>query len=143
SGAAMTRNPMFLFFPVMMVASVVGTMVYGARGGATRSAEIDENRRTYLRYLDAFDADLATMAVDRHAERHARHPCPESLWAAAGGPRMWSCRPEDDDFGCVRVGVGAARIPLCEPDIDDEHEQDPVTVSAVRSLVRRRAVLAG
>lgn len=139
SGAG--RSPMFLFFPVMMLVSVLGTMAYGARGGVTRAAEIDENRRGYLRYLDSVDDELATLATAQHTANHTRHPCPESLWTAVGGDRMWTAG--EDDFCCVRVGLGPATMPLREPDIDDTQEQDPVTVAAMRTLVRRRGVLDG
>ena len=52
--ASTTRNPMFMFFPVMMLVSVLGTLAYGARG-ANRTAEMNEDRRDYLGYLDALD----------------------------------------------------------------------------------------
>ena len=54
SGSGAMRNPMFMFFPVMMLMSVVGTLAYGARG-TNRTAELNEDRRDYLRYLDTVD----------------------------------------------------------------------------------------
>lgn len=143
SGASAGRAPMFIFFPVMMVMSVLGTLVYGARGGAERSAEIDRNRRSYLRYLDELDGEIVAGAVDQRREQLSRHPAPESLWASVGG-RLWDPRrPDDADFCCVRVGVGGQplRTPLSEPDLGGVDEQDPVTVSAVRTLIRQRSVL--
>ena len=50
SGGSAMRNPMFMFFPVMMLVSMLGTVVLGARGGS-RTAEINQDRRDYLRYL--------------------------------------------------------------------------------------------
>jgi len=41
SGGAAMRNPMFMFFPAMMLMSVVGTLAYGGRG-ANRTAEVNE-----------------------------------------------------------------------------------------------------
>ena len=58
SGASPMRNPMFMFFPVMMLSSVIGTLAYGR--GANRTAEINEDRRNYLRYLDTLDSEIVS-----------------------------------------------------------------------------------
>ncbi|OBK73184.1 type VII secretion protein EccCb [Mycobacterium sp. 1164985.4] len=141
SGATAGRAPMFMFFPAMMVMSVLGTLVYGARGGAERSAEIDRNRRSYLRYLDELDDEIVASAMDQRREQLSRYPAPESLWASVGGRLMARPRPADTDFCCVRVGVGEQplRTPLSEPDLGGVDEQDPVTVSALRALIRQRS----
>src|SRR5262249_18933290 len=62
-GASTTRGPMFMFFPVMMLASVVASFAYGNRG-ADRMAQLNEDRREYLGYLDALERTVATTAVD-------------------------------------------------------------------------------
>ena len=54
SGAASSRSPMFLFLPVMMLVSVLGSVAYQSRG-ARRGGELDQDRRSYLRYLDDLD----------------------------------------------------------------------------------------
>ncbi|OBB77489.1 type VII secretion protein EccCa [Mycobacterium sp. 852014-52144_SCH5372336] len=143
SGASANRTPMFAFFPVMMVMSVLGTMLYGARGGADRSAEIDRNRRSYLRYLDGLDDEVVAAAVEQRRQQYSRHPAPESLWASAGNRRTVRADRDDDDFCCVRVGVGAQTLctPLVEPDLGALDDRDPVTVSAVRTLIRQRSVV--
>ncbi|KKW65659.1 secretion protein EccC [Mycolicibacterium elephantis] len=137
------RNPMFLFFPVMMLVSVLGTVAYGARG-ANRSADITRDRQSYLRYLDTLETAIAQVAADQHRSLWWRHPDPDTLWTLAGGPRMWERRAEDADFGHVRIGIGEQ--PLCTalvpsaPAATDEH--DPVTVDAMRRMVSRRATVA-
>ncbi|MFV9634203.1 type VII secretion protein EccCa [Mycobacterium neumannii] len=143
SGAGANRTPMFAFFPVMMVMSVLGTMLYGARGGADRSAEIDGNRRSYLRYLDGIDEEVVVTAVEQRRQQYSRHPAPESLWASAGNRRTARPDPGDDDFCCVRVGVGEQTLctPLVEPDLGAVDDRDPVTVSAVHTLIRQRSVV--
>nr|WP_090279637.1 type VII secretion protein EccCb [Mycolicibacterium komanii]CRL75311.1 type VII secretion protein EccCb [Mycolicibacterium komanii] len=143
SGATAGRAPMFMFFPVMMVMSVLGTLLYGARGGADRSAETDRNRRSYLRYLDELDDEIVAITTDQRREQLSRHPAPESLWASMGGELTARPRPDDADFCCVRVGLGeqALRTPLSEPDLGAVDEQDPVTVSAVRTLIRQRSAV--
>ncbi|KUI09129.1 secretion protein EccC [Mycolicibacterium acapulense] len=143
SGAGANRTPMFAFFPVMMVMSVLGTMLYGARGGADRAAEIDRNRRSYLRYLDGIDEEVVVTAVEQRRQLYSRHPAPELLWASAGSRRTARPDPDDDDFCCVRVGVGEQTLctPLVEPDLGAVADRDPVTVSAVRTLIRQRSVV--
>ncbi|OBI78759.1 type VII secretion protein EccCb [Mycobacterium sp. E740] len=142
SGSGAGRGPMFMFFPVMMLMSVLGTVAYGLRGGAGRFAEIDGNRRDYLRYLDRLDDDVVTAAVDQHRSQHWRHPAAESLWTL-GDNRIGERRPDDDEFCCVRVGIGDQPLatPLVAPDYGPVDERDPVTVSAVRALIRQRSVV--
>ena len=73
SGAAVIRNPMFMFFPVMMLVSVLGTLAYGARGG-NRTADVNEDRRDYLRYIDALDRAASKTADAQHLSLHWSHP---------------------------------------------------------------------
>ncbi|ODQ85823.1 type VII secretion protein EccCa [Mycolicibacterium flavescens] len=142
AGSGTGRSPMFMFFPVMMLMSVLGTVAYGARGGAGRSAEIDANRRNYLRYLDRLDDDLLATTAHQHRAQRRRHPPPESLWAVIGSvaPR----EPDDADFCRVRIGTGDSGLctPLREPELGAADEQDPVTVSALRALIAQRSVVA-
>ena len=46
----MMRNPVFMLFPVMMAVSAVG-MLAGTLNGGNKTAETDELRKDYLRYL--------------------------------------------------------------------------------------------
>ncbi|HWM05797.1 MAG TPA: hypothetical protein VNP92_25935, partial [Actinophytocola sp.] len=48
-GAA--RNPITLLFPMMMMFSMVGMMGGQGRGGGQKKAEMNEDRKDYLRYL--------------------------------------------------------------------------------------------
>ena len=102
SGAATTaRGPMFMFFPVMMLASVLGSLAYGTRG-ANHTAQLNEDRRDYLGYLDALDQAIANTAVDQHRSLHWIHPDPDALWTLPGGRRMWERGIDDPDFCHVR-----------------------------------------
>ncbi len=142
SGGGAMRNPMFMFFPVMMLMSVVGTLAYGARG-SNRTAELNVDRRDYLRYLDTVDDAIAQVAADQHRSLHWRHPEPESLWTLAGGIRMWERGPEDPDFCHIRVGVGDQ--PLCTrlapPGLGPADEVDPVTRAALDRTLQRSAMV--
>jgi S-DNA-T family DNA segregation ATPase FtsK/SpoIIIE len=142
SGAGAMRNPMFMFFPAMMLVSVVGTLAYGSRG-TNRTAEINENRREYLRYIDTLDVAVTGSAEEQHRSLHWSHPAPESLWTLVGGSRMWERGPEDPDFCHVRVGIGEQ--PLCTrlvaPELGPDDESDPVTSAAVCGLIRHRSMV--
>jgi S-DNA-T family DNA segregation ATPase FtsK/SpoIIIE len=144
SGAGQARSPMVGFFPVMMVMSLVGTLVFGARG-TQRGAEVDRNRRAYLRYLDGIDRALAGTASTQYDDDLQRHPDPATLWAIAGSARMWERSAGSDDFGCVRIGLGSAALSvrLVAPELGRSEDTDPVTTAAVRALIRDRSTLDG
>jgi len=138
-GASASRGPMFMFFPVMMIASVLGSLAYSTRG-ANQNAQLNEDRRDYLGYLDDLDRTTAGAAADQHRSLHWSHPDPATLWTLIGGQRMWERALDDPDFGQVRVGLGehplSTRLAAPEPGLD------PVTASAVSRLIRRRSVVA-
>jgi S-DNA-T family DNA segregation ATPase FtsK/SpoIIIE len=141
SGVA--RNPMFVLFPVMMLVSALGSLAYGARGGQ-RSAELDEDRRAYLNYLDGLDADVVRVADAQRRSLWWTHPAPSGLWTLVGGPRMWERSPGDCDFVQLRVGLGVRPLstPLIAPEPDEEDQHDPVTHGAMRSLLAERSAVA-
>src|SRR5215208_725219 len=144
SGMAMTRGPMFMFFPVMMLASVLGSLAYGTRG-ANHTAQLNDDRRDYLCYLDALDRAVGKTAADQHRSLHWVHPDPEALWTLPGGRRMWERRSGDPDFCHIRVGRG--HLPLCTtlvaPEPGPSDGMDPVTSTAVQRMIRRRSVVTG
>ncbi|MGZ5363213.1 MAG: type VII secretion protein EccCa [Mycobacterium sp.] len=143
SGAQTMRNPMYLFFPVMMLTSVVGTLVYGARG-TNCTADINKDRRKYLNYLDTLDQAITSTADAQRRSLRWCHPEPRVLWTLAGGRRMWERRPEDPDYCLLRLGIGGQPLStaLIEPDLSSVDELDPVTVTAMQSLIRSRSALA-
>ena len=140
-----TRSPMFLFFPAMMLVSLIGTLAYGARGGAGRTGELGAQRADYLRYLEALDTSLAESADQQHLDLHTAHPDPASLWLLAGRGRMWERGEEHPDFLVARIGVGSrpSAVEVVAPDLGSHADADPVTVEALRRLVTNRAVVDG
>ena len=94
SGAAASRGPAFMFFPVMMVMSVLGTLVYSLRGSG-QGAELTRDRREYLRYLDGLDMAVAETACAQWESSHSSHPDPATLWTLVGSSRMWERGPDD------------------------------------------------
>jgi S-DNA-T family DNA segregation ATPase FtsK/SpoIIIE len=144
SGASAMRNPMSMFFPVMMLGSIVGTAVSGGRGGS-RVAEINRDRRDYLRYLASLDSLIMKTADDQRLSLIWSHPDPSVLWTMIGGRRMWERKPDDTDFGHVRIGLGAQCLstPLIMPDLGATEELDPVTSMELRRFFRRRSLVLG
>jgi S-DNA-T family DNA segregation ATPase FtsK/SpoIIIE len=144
SGAASSRSPMFMFLPVMMLVSVLGSIAYQSRG-ARRGSELDEDRRAYLRYLDGLHEDLAKTAEAQHSSLHWSHPDPTAAWTMIGGPRMWERHPGDADFCHVRVGVGTRPLstPLIVPELGAAEVRDPVTTEAIDRLLADRSTVSG
>lgn len=141
SGTTTTRGPMFMFFPVMMLASVLGSLAYGNRG-VNHTAQLNEDRRDYLCYLDALDQTVVKTAADQHRSQRWVHPDPEALWTLAGGRRMWERRSDDPDFCEIRVGRADQPLAttLVAPDLGPIDARDPVTSTAVQLLIRRRSL---
>jgi S-DNA-T family DNA segregation ATPase FtsK/SpoIIIE len=138
-GGSTSRGPMFMFFPIMMVGSVLGSLVYSTRG-ANQNAQLNEGRRDYLDYLDTLDRTIAETAVDQHRSLHWSHPDPATLWTLVGGQRMWERARDDPDFCHVRVGLGGQSLSTTL--VAPEPGPDPVTSSAVSRLMRRRSMVA-
>ena len=142
SGATVTRSPAYLLFPAMMLVSALGSLAYGARG--SRTAELDEGRREYLRYLDEVEDAAARAADAQHRSACWSHPEPTSLWTLVGTARMWERAPGDSDFGHVRFGLGARPLstPLVAPEVRGSETPDPVTSDALHRLLRERSTVA-
>ncbi len=87
SGSAIASNPMSLMFPMMMVFSMVG-MYAGQGGKGQKSAEANEDRKDYLRYLDQVRRDVEETAEQQHAAIEWSHPEPGLIWMLAGITRM-------------------------------------------------------
>ncbi|CAN5680413.1 type VII secretion protein EccC [soil metagenome] len=136
SDAPAPHSPMFLLFPVMMVGSAIASAAHG--GGRQHAAELDADRARYLNYLRALAAQLDTAADTQRDWLHRRYPRPDALWTLVGGPQMWQRRPDGDDFGQVRIGIGsvpAASTPV-SPGAEPDDEADPVTWTALRRFLR-------
>jgi ESX secretion system protein EccC len=141
SGSAVTRNPTFLAFPMMMLGSVVVTTVAGR--GRRRGAEIDADRVDYLGYLTGLRRAVAETAVAQRSSLNWSHPDPETLWTLIGGPRMWERLPADCDFCLVRVGVGTRPLAtrLVTSETRPGQRSDPVTVTALRRFIHAHSTI--
>ncbi len=142
--SGMAANPMMLMFPAMMLVSMLGMVAGGGRGGGARTAEANEDRKDYLRYLDGLRRDVTSTAADQRAALAWSHPSPAMLWAFAGTPRMWERRDSDPDFCHVRVGTGDQRLAtrLVPPETGPVEELEPVSAVSLRRFVRAHSVVA-
>ncbi|HZU46223.1 MAG TPA: type VII secretion protein EccCa, partial [Mycobacterium sp.] len=140
SRSAVSRNPMFLAFPAMMLISVVVTALAGRDG--RRTAEVDRDRADYLSYLAGLRGSVKKNAAAQYSSLIWCHPDPESLWTMIGGPRMWERRPADADFCQVRIGTAvqplASRLVASDRSSD---RMDPVTASALHRFLQLHSTI--
>jgi DNA segregation ATPase FtsK/SpoIIIE, S-DNA-T family len=143
SGTGVARSPMFLFFPVMMLLSALGSAAYGTRDNR-RSSDVEQGRRDYLRYLDALDETATRTAAAQHESLTWTHPDPRTLWTLTGGRRMWERRPGDVDFCHVRLGLSTSGLSttLVEPEVSSSNHRDHVASEWLRRFLAHRSTVA-
>jgi DNA segregation ATPase FtsK/SpoIIIE, S-DNA-T family len=144
TGGAEARNPIFMLFPVMMMMSMAGMMFQGGgRGGGQRKAEMNEDRKDYLRYLGQMRERAREAANDQRAAAEWSNPDPQALWSMADSRRMWERRTSDPDFCHVRVARGSQRLAtrLVPPQTGPVDELEPITTLALRRFVRAHSIV--
>jgi S-DNA-T family DNA segregation ATPase FtsK/SpoIIIE len=138
------KNPINWMFGGMFALSTVGMLAAGTgRGGGSRTADIDEDRRDYLRYLDTVRARVREIAARQRDVAEALHPDPAAWPAVLAAGRLWERRPADEDFGHVRMGRGAQRLAtrLIAPQTGPVEGIEPVTASALRRFLLAHSVV--
>jgi S-DNA-T family DNA segregation ATPase FtsK/SpoIIIE len=135
-------NPLFLMFPIMMVVSTVGMFAGGSRGGQAK-AEMNEDRKDYLRYLGQMRERAREAAQEQRAALEWSHPDPAALWSIASSRRMWERRSGDLDFATVRICRGSQRLAtrLVAPQTGPVDELEPITTLALRQFVRAHSIV--
>ena len=140
SGSGVTRNPMFLTCPMMML---VSTAVAVTTGRARGHGGVDTDRVDYLGYLGLLRDTVSETATAQRSALDWNHPDPDTLWTLIGGPRMWERRAADPDFCRVRVGIGtrplAARLVV--PWAPSGRPSDPVTATALRRFLATHSTI--
>ncbi|RDI64502.1 type VII secretion protein EccCa [Nocardia pseudobrasiliensis] len=145
-GRSLLANPFMMMFPMMMLMSMVGMMMGFNRGGGPKSAgELNEERKDYFRYLDQVRRDVRRTGQKQLEALSWSHPEPADLQSVVGTRRMWERRPNDPDFGHVRVGVGSHRLAtkLARPETGPLEDLEPVSTVALRRFVRTHSVVHG
>jgi len=135
-------NPLFLMFPIMMVLSTVG-MFAGGRGTGQAKAEMNEDRKDYLRYLGQMRDRARESAAEQRAALEWSHPDPAALWSIAASRRIWERRTNDPDFCHVRICRGSQRLAtrLVAPQTGPVDELEPITTLALRQFVRAHSIV--
>ena len=138
----MRRNPLFLLFPVMMAVSAVGVLA-GTLSGGNTTAETDELRKDYLRYLGQTRDAVRETAAAQRARALWRHPDPVELPSLIGTPRMWERGRDDPEYLTVRVGPGRQSLAtrLSVPDTGPVDDLEPVSVVSMKRFVRVHSVV--
>ncbi|WP_024800334.1 type VII secretion protein EccC [Nocardia sp. BMG51109] len=141
-GGGIASNPMSMMFPMMMVFSMVG-MFAGQGGRGQKSAEANEDRKDYLRYLDQVRKDVDQTATQQREAVEWSHPEPALIWMLAGTSRMWERRPGDKDFCHSRIGLGGQRLAtrLVSPETGPVEELEPIAAVSLRRFVRTHSTV--
>jgi len=132
-----------LLFAAVAVVGGVATNLTQRRGQRRRS---ESARERYLDYLAGVRARARGTARQQHEATRWSHPDPEALWTVTSArPRVWERRASDDDFLCLRAGVGwrplATHISLAA--MDRQHETEPVSTAAAQRLLAAHAWVDG
>jgi len=141
-GRNVTRNPMFLLFPMMMIMSMAGMFMGGGKSGKA-AAELNEERKDFFSYLAGLRDDAEQTGSEQRAALEWSHPDPRTLVDLAGTRRMWERRPTDNDFCHVRVGLGTHRLAtrLLAPETGPPEDLEPVSTVALRRFVATHSVV--
>ncbi len=126
--------------------SMVGMMLSSAgRGNDDQAQQLDSNRRDYFRYLGQTRRQVRESADQQRKAVEFRHPAPDVLWTVVGQRRMWERRPEDEDFGSVRISVGAQQFAkrLTPPEAQPLEDLEPLTTGALRRFMRTHRLVLG
>ncbi len=139
-----TSGPMTIIFGVLYAGMMVGMLVMMlARGGSSKKAEINRERRDYLRYLANLRQDVRETALRQRAHLLFANPEPDALTTTIAGPRLWERRRSDADALHMRVGRGPQRLatPLKSPQTVPLEDLDPVASTSLRHFVRTYATV--
>ncbi|MGO4426612.1 secretion protein EccC, partial [Streptomyces sp. MCAF7] len=139
-GMSRSSGSHFMYLAVGMMVLASGAMMLGQmmRKISERKQRLKGERRDYLRYLTQIRRKVRTAVTDQKKALAWRHPEPAALWALVGTTRLWERRPQDEDFGEVRVAVGEQKLglrltPKATTPVED---LEPLAAHALRSFIR-------
>jgi S-DNA-T family DNA segregation ATPase FtsK/SpoIIIE len=138
-------QPFMKIMGMVMVASTIAmgiAMLIRYRRGS--QGQIADIRRDYLRYLSQTRRTAQKTAKAQRDAQYYLHPSPEQLWAlVAEGSRVWERRAGDEDFGQVRVGLGAQSLatPLLPPETAPVDQLEPLTAGAMQRFLATHSTL--
>jgi DNA segregation ATPase FtsK/SpoIIIE, S-DNA-T family len=131
-------------FGVLYAGMMVGMLVMMlGRGGANKKAQINDERRDYLRYLANTRQQVRQVGLDQRKALLLAHPEPQGLVSIVAASRLWERRRSDRDAFHIRVGRGPQRLatPLRPPQTAPLEDLDPVASTSLRHFVRTYATV--
>ncbi|MFE6777598.1 type VII secretion protein EccCa [Streptomyces sp. NPDC057702] len=135
----------FIYLALGLMVVSAGAMMLGQamRRSSERKQRLKGERRDYLRYLTQTRRKVRAAVRDQQRALAWRHPDPAGLWSLVGSTRLWERRPQDEDFGEVRVAVGEQKLglrltPLSTSPVED---LEPLSAHALRSFIRAYATV--
>jgi S-DNA-T family DNA segregation ATPase FtsK/SpoIIIE len=139
-----SNTSMTWIFGALFASAMIGMIFMSvSRGGAAKKAQINDERRDYLRYLGGLRKQVREVALRQRAALLAVLPDPAGLWTLAGTELMWERRRGDADFGRVRIGIGPQRLatPLRPPQTAPLEDLDPLASTSLRHFIRTYATV--
>ena len=127
-------------FGVSMLGMAIGTM---SSGSGNDKAELNAERRDYMRYLAQMRKRTRRAAEQQRAAMAWRHPEPDALWSIAASRRMWERRITEDDFGEARIATGPQRlaVEIVPPETKPVEDLEPMSAIALRRFVRAHSTV--
>ncbi|MEV0153096.1 type VII secretion protein EccCa [Micromonospora sp. NPDC050686] len=127
-------------FGVSMLGMALGTMV---GSGGNDKAELNAERRDYMRYLAQMRKRTRRAAEQQRAAMAWRHPEPDALWSIAASRRLWERRITEDDFGEARIALGPQRlaVEIVTPETKPVEDLEPMSAIALRRFVRAHSTV--
>ncbi|MFI5928489.1 type VII secretion protein EccCa [Micromonospora sp. NPDC051543] len=128
---------------LMAVSVLAGVVVPFFRAASEHKERMHGDRRDYQRYLTQIRRSARTSLVDQYHAARWLHPDPRALWSHALSRRLWERRTAHEDFGEVRVGIGARRstTTLTAPQSKPVEELEPMAAHALRRFIRAYSTL--
>ncbi|MFD4570827.1 type VII secretion protein EccCa [Streptomyces sp. NPDC058417] len=133
----------YLALGLMVISSAAMMLGQVMRRNSERKQRLKGERRDYLRYLTQTRRKVRAAVVDQQRALAWRHPEPSALASVAGSTRLWERRPQDEDFGEVRVAVGDQKLGLHLAPVTGTPVEDlePLAAHALRSFIRAYGVV--
>ncbi len=131
-------------FMALGMFGMMGMQMMRQNGGDPKE-ELNSERDDYMRNLASQRKRLREAVGQQQESLLWNNPEPSRLIFTARGRRLWERQPTDDDFGEIRVGIGAQPngITLSAPETVDIKELEPVSSRALRRLFEAYATVDG
>ncbi|MGL4176065.1 MAG: type VII secretion protein EccCa, partial [Dermatophilaceae bacterium] len=146
SSMASRGGAMLAVFGVLFGGVLIGVVVMTVgRGPMVRTAQLNVERRTYMRHLQQVRTLVRDVAGRQREVSSQLHPDPETVTGLVRQARLWDRGRRHPQFGHVRVATGPQRLAcrLVVPETAPLEDLDPLCASALRRLLRTSTSVDG